>query len=587
MPCIGAENDCEQAFAFANDAARLHEEAVKTAGSRVCRALLNVGLLFAAVVHIVQPSRMVAQASGSAPANVILATSFEAKGDLRIVQHLSFQAGSRAVQASVGTFGPGDVGKFVTGVALNGDRVPVSVASQIVAVAAGGAQATTLDEARATLKDVFGGVGTDNSEPMQRCWDASARRGLVCWVPAGRYLFASKPLVIRSHMSVEGAAPELSTLVCAPSIRDCVGLDEGPVQFVWMSRIALSGTEAHLPPPKDAQSAQRGFNLVAHGNGGGAGGGLWQSTFSHVEVSEFWGDEFTLRGGVGEYMHPNQFLFFEDLELQAARGSPGVGPPPDSYRLRLVGQNAQIAFSGGQIHGSIGSQLGNGVLIDGAGVVRFEGVTCEWLDACLDVANGTMVRFTDGWIENVKRVATLGAKGVRGFTLDHNYLANSCYDQGTHKGWCVKLEAAKADTGVSFARNYLAWGVAAPDALITAPPGAAVDAPGTVENGVLKNATDGNAARNRSPGENEQPWRKAKTTTPWIAHGSQAIVHLTWAPGPFPTDDFTASCVTFGGNSAMRVEGVVQQNAAGIDVIVRNLDPSEQQRTSVECIGVQ
>lgn len=544
-----------------------------------CGLIVGLALLF---TH----ARANAQNATSAPSNVILATTFGAKGDLRNVPHLSFRAGSRTVMASAGTFVAGDMGKVVSGVGMGADRVPVSDVSQIVGISADGAQVTTLDEARVSLSDVLGGVGTDNSEAMQRCWDASAKRGLVCWVPAGQFLFASKPLVIRTHMSVEGAAPELSSLVCAPSLRDCVGLDEGPVQFVYLSRIGLSGTEAHLPPPKDAQSAQRGFTLVAHGNPSGAGGGLWQSRFVQVEVSGFWGDELTLRGGRGEYMHPNQFLFFDDLELQAARGSPGVGPPADSYRLRLEGQNAQIVFSGGQIHGSIGSQLGNGVLIDGAGVVRFEGVTCEWLDACLDVPNATAVRFSDGWIENVKRVATLGEKGVRGFTLDRNYLANSCYDQRDHRGWCLKVASAKADVGVSFAENTLAWGVAPLDALLAGPGGGAVDARDTVENGVLKSGVNG-GGRSQRAGDAGAFWRKAMTQTPWIAHGSEAVVRLTWAPGPFATEDFTATCQTFGGNSAVQVEGIVQQSAKDIDVLVRNLSPDEQFRATVECVGVR
>ncbi len=421
-------------------------------------------------------------------------------------QSLSFQAGSRVVRGNAGTFLSTDVGKVVSAAAMGPDRVPVSATSQIVAIAPGGAEATTLDEARVTLNKVSGLVGTDNSEPLQRCWDASGQRGLVCWIPAGQFLFASKPLILRTHMSIEGASPELTNLLCASSIRDCVKLDEGPVQFVYLSRFGVDGTEADLAPPKDAASAQRGFTLVAHGNPGGAGGGLWQSTFSHIEIANFWGDELTLQGGVGEYMHPNQFLFFEDLELQTARGSPGVGPPADSYRLRLVGQNAQIVFSGGQIHGAIGSQLGNGVLISGAGVVRFEGVTCEWLDSCLEVPNATAVRFTDGWIENVKRVATLGDKGVRGFTLDHNYLANSCYDQRNHGGWCLKLASAKTDVGVSFAHNTLAWGVAPPDALVSAPEGAVVDASDTLENGALKN---GSVGRQPGRGASSASWRKA------------------------------------------------------------------------------
>ena len=560
--------------------------ATPSASCRMFSFLLQFAVSAAWALMVFSATWSSGQQSHGPPQNVVLATSFGAKPDLRPVQHLNFEAGSRAVEAPPGTFAPEDVGRVVFAAHLGADGVPVSIVSQIVAVTQGGGQATTLDEARASVHDVSGGIGTDNSDPLQQCWDASAHRGLICWIPAGQFLFASKPLVVRTHMSVEGASPELSMLVCAPSIRDCIGLDEGPVQFVYLSRISLSGTEANLPPPRDAASAQRGFNLAGHGNGGGAGGGLWQSTFSHVEVAQFWGDEFALRGGVGEYMHPNQFLFFEDLELQTARGAPGIGPPQDSYRLRIVGQNAQIVFSGGQIHGAIASQLGNGVLIDGAGVVRFEGTTCEWLDSCLTIANGTAIRFSDGWFENVKRVATLGEKGVRGFTLEDNYLANSCYDQRTHGGWCVKLASAKADLGVSFARNTLAWGVAPPDAVVAAPPGAVVDASGLVENGALKDASTGAARAGSKAAGESAPWRKAMAMSPWIAPGSSATAHLTWAPSPFPSEVFTASCVTFGSHAVVRVEGIVRQSAKDLDVSLTNVDPRNQQRAMVSCVGV-
>ncbi len=569
--------------------------ALRIAGRRSVQLGLYVWLFIFALGAGVPKAQ--GKAQPPQPPSVLSATSFGAVGDLRVVGHLSFKAGSRAVQAEAGTFSAADVGKLVLGLTSK-DGLPASVSSQIVAVAANGVSATLLDETSTSLDAQTGGVGTDNADAIQRCWDASATRGLVCWLPAGQFLFAGHPLTLRSHMSVEGGAPELTALVCAPSIRDCVGLDDGPVQFVSMSRLALNGTEGDLPPPKETRAAQRGFSLKARGSGQ-AGGGLWQSTFAHVQVSGFWGDEFTLEGGTGEYMHPNQFLFFEDLELQAARGAPGIGPPPDSYRLRLLGQNAQIMFSGGQIHGAINSQLGNGVLIDGAGVVRFEGVTCEWVDSCLDIRSGTAIRFTDGWIENAKRVATLGPKGVRGFTFDHNYLANACYDRQTHGGWCLKLASAKEDAGVMFAHNTLAWGVAPPDGLIVAPPGAGVAAVDTLENGVNHDLRAGGAAGARagSAGAGRSVastaasgaaagWRKAMALSDFIPAGGTATVALVWSPAPFPSSDFTASCVTVGAKAVVRVEGIVEQTAEHLQVQVRNTDTRSPQRATVHCVGM-
>ncbi len=523
-----------------------------------------------------------AAAQAGDPARLLLATEFGAVGDLRPLDHLSFRAGTREVHAPASTFAAADVGRTVFGVALDAERVPVSATAALVAVSADGAQATLDRPATVTLANVRGGLGTDNADALQRCWDQSTARGLVCFVPAGQFLFAKQPLRVRRYMSVEGSAPEASSLVCAPVIRDCVGLDDGPVQFVSISRLELRGTEGDLAPPRSNATAQRGFHLIAHGTGE-AGGGLWQSSFAHVQVSNFWGDEFALEGGKGETMHPNQFLFFEDLELQAARGAPGLGPPEDSYRLRLSGQNAQIQFLGGQIHGSIGSQLGKGVFLDGVGVVRFEGTTCEWLDNCLDVRNGVAVRFADGWIENVKRVATLGENGVRGFSLEGNYLANACYDARTHGGWCVRLASAEADTGTVFAHNFLAWGTP-PDALVLMPPGAAVSGTNTLQTGA---SADAGASSPAKPTNTGISWRRAKGRTPWIGPGASATVHLAWAPAPFATADFTASCVTYGAPTALQVKGIVRQNAAGVDVMMTNTDPRQPQRGLVECIALR
>ncbi len=89
-------------------------------------------------------------------------------------------------------------------------------------------------------------------------------------------------------MRVEGNSPEQTTLVCSPAQRDCVLLEDGPVQFITLDGWDLAGTEAALPPPLTNEEAQRGFILRARGTGP-AGGGLWQSSFRHLQVSGFWG----------------------------------------------------------------------------------------------------------------------------------------------------------------------------------------------------------------------------------------------------------------------------------------------------------
>lgn len=507
--------------------------------------------------------------------------TYGAKADFQSLQHLSMIQGSATIQASTPVFGAGDVGKtiFVISPALG----TTSFVSVVTGIAANGTQALVRETAPRSFQDAAGGFGNDDSVAVQQCWDESSARGALCRMPAGDYLLAARPLVIRRHLDAEGAAPEATSLVCAPSLRDCVVLDDGPVQFVSLRRLEVRGSEGAEPPPAIAHDAQRGLVLIAHGQGN-AGGGLWQSSFAHLQLSDFWGDELVLQGGTGEAQHPNQFLLFEDLELQAARGSEGVGPPADSVRLRMLGQNAQIRFTGGQIHGSIGSQLGRGVLIDGAGVVRFEGTTCEWVDRCLEIVSGTTIRFTDGWVENAKHFAVLGPGPLRGVTLDHNYLANSCFDLRTHTGACVEITGDDV-AGVSFTHNVLAWGTAPPDRVVLAPKQALVEAGSTLENGVLRDRSVGMAVL---PGANGgSTVRVARGSTGWLAPRQTVRVQMTWSTKPFSTDDFTPTCTLLGTTGALELLGIVRESRSSVEVAVRNSRSVEAERSSIRCVGIE
>ena len=520
-------------------------------------------------------------AAASAPQQVVTPQQFGGSGDFRELGGVGLHAGGTTLAGTNGTFTANDVGRTVFVFGAGSAGAQHALISKVIGVSADGAVATLQAAAQRAVEHATGGIGTDNAEALQSCWDASTARGLTCYMQGGRYLFAASALVLRTHVRAEGNTPEQTSLVCAPGLRECVHLDKGPVQFVDLENFDLAGTEGSAPPPGSNDEAQRAFILRAHGDVGGAGGGLWQSIVRNVQVSNFWGDEFALYGGTQDFSHPNQFLTFEDLELQTARGDAEQRPPSDSYRLRLAGQNAQIRFAGGQVHGTIGGQFGRGVFIEGAGVVQFEGVTCEWLDECLRVQAGGVISFRHGWVENVKRVAELGPGPVNGFFFEENYLANSCYDLGTHTGVCLNAPSASTQD-VSFTGNVLASGAAPPDVVVRANAAVAISASYTDMNGTVRDMSAGHATA--SPGTTGR--RGAKALSPWIAAGQSAEMKLVWTPEAFTTADLQADCVTVG-DSAIAVTGIRAFTAQDASVVLENRDPRKTSRATVVCTAQQ
>ncbi len=521
-------------------------------------------------------------ASASTPQQVVTPQQFGGSGDFRELAGVSVHAGDVTLAGPFGTFVAQDAGRtvFVFGVGSVGAQH--ALISKVVAVSADGAHVTLQHPAQQTAEHTTGGIGTDNAVALQSCWDTSAINGLTCYMQGGRYLFASA-LVLRTHVRAEGNTPEQTSLVCAPSQRECVLLDKGPVQFVDLENFDLTGTEGSTPPPDANAQAQRAFVLRAHGDTGGAGGGLWQSIFRHIEVANFWGDEFALYGGTQDFSHPNQFLTFEDLELQTGRGDVKVRPPADSYRMRLVGQNAQIRFNGGQIHGTIGGQFGRGVFAQGAGVIQFEGVTCEWLDECMRIEESGVISFLHGWVENVKRVIELGPGPVNGFFFDENYLANSCFDLQTHTGACLRAPFPNTQD-ISFTHNVLASGTAPPDAVVQANSAVAISGSYTDMNGTVRNMSAHQTTASKPL--DSTGWRGAKAVSPWIAPGHSIEVKLVWSPGPFTTAKLRTNC-TSEGDSSIALIGIRAVTAQYAGVVLENRDTHKSTRATIVCSAQQ
>ncbi len=511
-----------------------------------------------------------------------------AQGNYVDLQNLRMDADSNVVRSAVQVFSPGDVGRvvFIAGAGLTGFHQWLVATAQ--SVPDGHTLILSVPAARA-VRDARGGMGSDDTNALQNCWDAAGRERTRCEMEGKSYLFNSHSLIVRDRSVINGVGPKSTVLVCGPSVQDCVGLDSGPVQFTTLSNFQLSGVEGNLPAPGSDSFAQRGFRFVAHGPSTPPGGGFWQSQLVRVEVTNMWGTEFTLEGGEHEYMHPNQFLTFADLELQSPFGDGIETPPVDSFRFHAKGQNAQIEFIGGQIHGTLKGQFGNGVLLEGTNVLSFSGTTCEWLDKCLVLtSNATETSFTDGWIENVRQVLDVGGPG-RGFYLERNHIANSCYDLRDHSGFCVRVSAPLGTYG-TFTRNFLHWGgVPGPDAILVGSSYGQIDASNNLVGDAWTDYTLGQTRTPLAPGAAPVVRRGTSSLNPGSAPaqpGKANSIVVTWQPSAFVDSQYTATCSVVSPDATFVIDRISSKTPSQVNVHLLTADDNSPPRGHVECLAI-
>jgi hypothetical protein len=510
-----------------------------------------------------------------------------AQGNYVDLQHLSMDAQSNIVRSAAQVFSPKDVGRmvFIAGAGLSGFQ------QWLVATAQSVPDDRTLVlsvSAAHAVRDASGGMGSDDTNALQKCWDATGRERTRCEMAGKSYLFNSASLILRDRSVINGVSPKSTILVCGPSIQDCVGLDSGPVQFTTLSNFRLSGVEGNLPAPGSDSLAQHGFRFVAHGPSAAPGGGFWQSQLIRVEVTGMWGTELTLEGGQHDYMHPNQFLTFADLELQSPFGDRTETPPIDSFRLRAKGQNAQIEFIGGQIHGTLNGQFGNGILLEGTNVVSFSGTTCEWLDKCLVLTgNATETSFTDGWIENVKQVIDVRGPG-RGFYLERNHIANSCYDLQDHSGFCVRVSAPHGTYG-TFTRNFLHWGgVAGPDATVVGASSPQVNASDNLVRDIWTDYTLGQTRAQAGPEAGSAPMLRRGATSLNVAStpGNPNSIVVTWQPSAFVDSQYTATCSVVSPDATVVIDRILSKTPSQVNIHLLPGEAGSPRRGHVECLAI-
>lgn len=355
----------------------------------------------------------------------------------------SLTASSTTVTCPDAPFVSTDVGKQLwligggaSGVAFHATISSVTSSSAVVASAAASASVT-----QAPGNMVY---GHDDSTAVQACFQYSASNAVQCALralpaPGGGtgntgFLIGSAGVKLvpnntdeeGSATNVAGASPINGTDLFCEYNGDCLSLAPGPIAGAIVSNIGLIGNPS--------QPNGRGIHLNAAA-GTYNTGGLWNSTFTNILVSNFaleclWSDG---GGGAGyTYNLPNQIDTFNQFQCD------GPAQSHPANLIKMTGQHAQIVFingqaNGGQYSGGTSSYYPNWLIAieektsglgDSPSDVKFYGYTYEVGTQGLYIGEGASnIHFNDGYVENIS--SPYYAVNSNGLTFNGNHIANS------------------------------------------------------------------------------------------------------------------------------------------------------------------
>lgn len=299
---------------------------------------------------------------------------------------------------------------------------------------------------------------TDATAAIQAAINAAASStagsGIVL-LPGGTYKISSAAgLVLKNGVSIVGQSSSTTKLDCKYTAVNCISLAAGTVANIHVQGLSIVGdyTAAIANSVK-----QRGMLLLSSDSGGV--GGLWQSDFSDLVINSFTGEGIWLRGALNDFLHPDQFLIFSNVSVNAqASSTRGTGcyVTPESidpthangttscYLLRMTGQVDQISFVNGQVNGPSGTKNGTNVYIGyeiantetaTPAVVNFgSGWTCQQADTCAWLNWASDVHFDGNWFEALNRGVKISSSKVDSIT--HGHFANATSD-GAAGGYAV------------------------------------------------------------------------------------------------------------------------------------------------------
>lgn len=293
--------------------------------------------------------------------------------------------------------------------------------------------------ASATLSNAYSVYGHDDVIPTQACWNYSAVHRTWCFMdsPNG-YLIANAnagnglqiavtPVTYNGAMNVVGISQTKGTNLFCEINGDCISIQAGPVQGATMANIAIE-----VDP---TQPSGRGIHLNAQpipGTGGTGPGGLFNSTFDHVQVDLpalecLWMDA---GGGVGYAFNlPNQYINLYNFTCN------GPNQLHTANLVKLTGQEAQINFLGGAVNGDDTISITNypnalvsvhektGGLNDAPMAVDMHGWTIEVGMKGLEISQSDTIHYDNGYLERLGTAYIVS--NSKGVTLNGNHVANS------------------------------------------------------------------------------------------------------------------------------------------------------------------
>jgi hypothetical protein len=284
--------------------------------------------------------------------------------------------------------------------------------------------------------------GHDDSTAVQACFTYSAVNAVPCVLTISinlpgpgqtGFLIGSSGLqLVSNNTTFEVSATHFygSSQIGGPNLfceynGDCLSIAAGPIEGAKVSDIELLGDPS--------QPSGRGIHLHAAAGSYGTGG-LWNSNFDNVSVTNF-AQECLLSEG-GPYNSSGLLPIQIDTFTQFYCNAPNQ--MHTANLIKMTGQHAQITFINGQVNGpgNTKSNQPNAMILiteqttghgDSATDIKFIGYTYEIGTIGLQLGSGAYnIHYDNSYVEGVNSpVVAGGAAGVYGFTYNGNHIANS------------------------------------------------------------------------------------------------------------------------------------------------------------------
>jgi hypothetical protein len=375
--------------------------------------------------------------SGPPPAGTppgVTPSTFSAFSDARqIANGCNTIAFFRSVTCPSGTFNSGDKGKDIwfSGAGPFGAAfgTTISAVSSSTAITISAAPRTSVTQTRTVY-------GHDDTSALQNCFNYSGANEVPCFLnsPTG-YLVGSTGLTIPTHMNVIGSSYTQGTNIFCEYNGDCLSLQQGPITGVNLSDVDLHADAS--------QPLGRGIHLNAATGGGFSFGGLFNASFTNVQVENMANECIWFDGGGGAsytYNLPNQYINL----FQFNCNGPIQSHPANM--IKMTGQNAQIIFIDGAVNG-IGetptdqTQLNLWLSYYPNPLIAIEPKTTGLNDAPVDVtffaytyevgmqglyiSQASDIHYDNGYVEQVP--SPLIVANTAAFTFNGNHVANAGY----------------------------------------------------------------------------------------------------------------------------------------------------------------